>query len=596
MCGISGVYNFSNQSINSEKILGKILKIQNNRGPDDKNIWISECKKLYLGHNRLSIIDLSNNASQPFVSVDQNYIITFNGEIYNFQDIKIYLIKKNIKFKSKSDTEVILESYKYWGIEFLNKLRGMFSFAIWDKREEKLILARDPFGIKPLYYSINKKVLYFASQVKALLSIDEVSSIKLGHSICEYYLWGNVEEPNTLYRDIFSIERGSVKIFDKNFNQKDYKYADIKETIIKSKTENFQNIDDLNSKLGSLIEKSVKYHLVADVPITFSLSSGVDSNVLLSAVDKDYDRDKINSLTLDFPNKINESKLAKKNSIKNNINHLSENINIDEIIELVLQYYNSMDMPTNDGLNNYLVSYYAKKNGSKILVSGIGGDEFFFGYPSFTRIPIIKKLSKFFPSKENIKNSLYSFGYKSLKKLKYNTKFAGLFKYNSNIFDAFMLQRCVFMPDEINDLINTKLIDEKMNELQNKEKNNNFENDQMEIMYYEIKYYLCPKLLRDADWASMSNSIELRTPFVDWFLFKDILPILKSNFVVNKKNILKIFESRVPRELFSRKKTGFEIPHQVFFKKLSNSNRKYHNPFKDWSLMNLENFILNEKK
>ena len=178
MCGISGVYNFSNESINSEKILGKILKIQNNRGPDDKNIWISECKKLHLGHNRLSIIDLSNNASQPFVSVDQNYIITFNGEIYNFQDIKIDLIKKNIKFKSKSDTEVILESYKYWGIEFLNKLRGMFSFVIWDKREEKLILARDPFGIKPLYYSINKKVLYFASQVKALLSIDEVSSIK----------------------------------------------------------------------------------------------------------------------------------------------------------------------------------------------------------------------------------------------------------------------------------------------------------------------------------------------------------------------------------------------------------------------------------
>ena len=209
----------------------------------------------------------------------------------------------------------------------------------------------------------------------------------------------------------------------------------------------------------SITSKSKNVHIFcvgynSYLPITFSLSSGVDSNVLLSAVDKNYDRDKINSLTLDFPNKINESELAKKNSINNNINHLSENINIDEIIELVLKYYNSMDMPTNDGLNNYLVSYYAKKNGSKILVSGIGGDEFFFGYPSFTRIPIIKKLSKFFPSKENIKNSLYSFVYKSLKKFKYNTKFAGLFKYNSNIFDAYMLQRCVFMPDEINDLIN----------------------------------------------------------------------------------------------------------------------------------------------
>ena len=157
MCGISGVYNFSNEIINSEKILKNILKIQNNRGPDDRNIWISECKKLYLGHNRLSIIDLSKNASQPFVSIDQNYIITFNGEIYNFQDIKADLIKKNIQFKSKSDTEVILESYKYWGIDFVNKLRGMFSFVIWDKKEKKLILVRDPFGIKPCITQLIKK-------------------------------------------------------------------------------------------------------------------------------------------------------------------------------------------------------------------------------------------------------------------------------------------------------------------------------------------------------------------------------------------------------------------------------------------------------
>ena len=137
-----------------------------------------------------------------------------------------------------------------------------------------------------MYYSINKKVLYFASQVSALLSINEVSNIKLGKSICEYYLWGNVEEPNTLYRDISSIERGSIKIFDKNFNQTTYKYADIKETIINSKKDNFKNINDLNEKLSWVIRKSVKNHLVADVPITFSLSSGIDSNILLSSVEK----------------------------------------------------------------------------------------------------------------------------------------------------------------------------------------------------------------------------------------------------------------------------------------------------------------------
>ena len=175
MCGISGIYNPHNKEINSQKITEKILNIQKKRGPDGQGIWRSDCKKITLGHNRLSIIDLSNNASQPFVSKDNKTVITFNGEIYNFNELRSELIKKNIYFKSKSDTEVILEAYKYWGLDCLNKFRGMFSFAIWDNEDKKIVLARDPFGIKPLYYCMFNEVLYFASEIKSLLSIENLS-------------------------------------------------------------------------------------------------------------------------------------------------------------------------------------------------------------------------------------------------------------------------------------------------------------------------------------------------------------------------------------------------------------------------------------
>ena len=152
MCGISGIYNYLDKSINSKSIIEKIVKLQHARGPDDQGIWESECKKICFGHNRLAIIDLSQKGKQPFISNDEKLVITFNGEIYNFKEIREELIKKNINFKSNSDTEVILESYKFWGLYFIKKLRGMFAFALWDSIKKKLILVRDPFGIKPLYY------------------------------------------------------------------------------------------------------------------------------------------------------------------------------------------------------------------------------------------------------------------------------------------------------------------------------------------------------------------------------------------------------------------------------------------------------------
>ncbi len=596
MCGISGIYNCSDRNINANKIIENIIKLQDKRGPDDRGMWQSTCKKTTFGHNRLSIIDLTDKARQPLVSKDNSLVITFNGEIYNYKEIRNELSKNNILFKSNSDTEVILESYKCWGIEFVKKLRGMFAFAIWDNNKKKLLLARDPFGIKPLYYFKKNNILFFASQVKSILSIDNLSFEKSGRSVLDYYLWGNIREPLTLYKDIYSLERGTVKIFDSKLNETSYEYANIKDAILNSKKNNFKNESELNEKLNYLIKDTVNYHQVSDVPVTFLLSSGIDSNILLAASKKKINTN-FNAMTLDFSEKLKESSLAKVGSKMSNIDHIIEKVDDNEIAELISQYYKYMDMPTNDGLNNYVVSYFAKKKGSKVLISGIGGDELFFGYPSFKRIPIMRKISKVIPNNKNIQKILYDITYKILSKFNKNTKYAGVLKYSNNTFDSFMLQRCVFTPEEIADLINTKIIDEEMSDLelqQQKEINDkDFENEQLKIMYFEIKYYLCSKLLRDSDWASMANSVELRTPFVDWFFFNELLPLLKSNIKISKKNMLDSFKGQAPLELYNRKKTGFAIPYRQYFKKVSGIKNKYTDPIKDWSILSYEKYLEN---
>ena len=419
MCGISGLFNFTNRNIEAKKIISEIVKIQNLRGPDDNGQWQSDCKKVLFGHNRLSIIDLSTNGKQPFISLDNNFIITFNGEIYNFKEIKKELISKNIKFRSNTDTEVIIESYKFWGLEFLNKLRGMFAFALWDDLNKKLILARDPFGIKPLYYSIKNGVCYFASQVKSLRSIHEISNEKSEAGIVNFYMWGNIQEPYTLYKDIRSLEKGSFMVIDINGNVINNKFADIKKEIIEADILNFKNYDEKIEYLKESIEETVSFHQISDVPITFLLSSGIDSSTIVSSTK--YKKN-CNALTLDLDDGkhvYNEKFLAKKTAEINTIPHVVEKITQEEVKLLIDQFFRYMDQPTNDGLNSYLISYISKKKlNSKVIISGVGGDEFFFGYPSFTRIQKINNIMKFIPNLKIVDKFFKTYFYKFLKRKK----------------------------------------------------------------------------------------------------------------------------------------------------------------------------------
>ena len=599
MCGISGIYNFSNRNLDAKKIINKIVKLQTSRGPDGNGIWVSSCKKVTFGHNRLSIIDLSKKADQPFISNDKNLIITFNGEIYNYLELKEQLQEKKVKFKSNSDTEVILESYKFWGLDFLKKLRGMYSFAIWDNKNNKLIIVRDPFGIKPLYYTIFNGAVYFASQIKSLLSIENLKFEYSEAGIVSYHLWGNVQEPFTLYKNIKSINRGSCIIIENNGNQRVFDHANIKDSILNINEVRFKNENSKLDYLKDIITETVNYHQVSDVPRTLMLSAGIDSNLILASI-SNLNKKNCSALTLDFNYKgdDDETLLAKESANLNEIKHQIINLSDDEFFMLINDFFKSMDSPTNDGFNNYIISYLANKNNTKIIISGIGGDELFAGYPSFNIIPKMNTYMKFIPESKIlnslINNKLYSF----LKKKKMKTKYSGILDYGRNINSAFLLVRSLFLPNEINELIDQNTFKKGYIELDvlntlNKDISN-IKDTRLSIMYLEIKYYLCSKLLRDADWTSMANSIELRTPLVDWSFFNKLIPLIKNDNSINKKLASKSMKDKIPKDIINRKKTGFVIPHDLYLKKMS-YKKEYANPIRDWSILSYEKYLQNKK-
>jgi asparagine synthase (glutamine-hydrolysing) len=352
----------------------------------------------------------------------------------------------------------------------------------------------------------------------------------------------------------------------------------------------FNNIDEGKEYLKEIISETIKYHLISDANNGIALSSGLDSNLILCNIDS---HEKIKSLTVDFNidgSIKDELKIAQLHSLKKEV--LNKSINLKELnINDELNFFlENMDTPTNDGFNTLILSKLAKKNDIKVLLTGIGADEIFMGYPSFSRANkyynILKLLSKFnykgFPKK--ILSSLVEF-------LNLNLKFSEIFDVNS-IKDLHKLSRRLFLDKEIKDILIDKKISTNSNNLNYKVKNSNFDklDTKSKLMFLEIEYYLCPKLLKDTDWTSMTQSVEIRTPFVDSVFFVQYLKLFKSNLKINKDFIYEAYKDVLPSEIGKRKKSGFGIPNHYLNKKLKISTR-FKNSLKDWSLNNLNYYI-----
>ena len=548
------------------------------RGPDAEGIWNE--KDVFFGSTRLAIFDLNERSNQPMISICNNYILVFNGSIYNYKDLRQYLLDKGIKLKTFSDTEVILELFILEGPTMLKRLKGMFAFVIWDKIKEQAFAARDPYGIKPLYIGLNNKGLILASQVKTLLYTKQFNNEKDLYSKFSFENFGYIIEPHTWFDNIKSLKSGHYIIIKENKIVVDQKWYEIEQLWINAdkNIKNFNKIEQFKV-IKNAITETVQRHLVADVPIGIFMSGGIDSTLLAALVSGHTKKD-ITAITIlfdDFKNTENDETLvAKKVCEKLGINHFVYKVTKKDFYKDLPKILDAMDQPTLDGINTWYASKAASELNLKVVFSGLGGDEIFFGYDHFKKIPllffILKILNKIPFSIFIIKIILH---FVSIIKKDFRWNF--LLKYKNSILKLWFLKRSINKNRNSKNLLNENElhISDFFKEYLNDKFEFDFQNPKIHLSLLDSLFYMRNQLLRDSDWASMYHGIELRTPFVDIQLIEKLKDVMNNYSIYENKKILKlIFNSKLPEEVFNKKKIGFNTPVKKWYQEYLNSHIK----------------------
>ncbi|MFM7008638.1 MAG: asparagine synthase (glutamine-hydrolyzing) [Betaproteobacteria bacterium] len=571
MCGINGIYLYGGHGSIDKSELIRTRDFMRSRGPDGCGLWVSECKLVGFGHRRLSIIDLSDDARQPMTNADGSLVITFNGEIYNYKEIRNILEAKGYSFLTNSDTEVILHLYRDRGPQLVHDIRGMFAIAIWDSSQQELFLARDPLGIKPLYYSDDGHSIRFASQVKALMASGVISEEVDSAGLVGFYLWGSVPEPFTIRRAISALPAGcTMRIKGRRvFGPEQYYsvgriFQDGERLSGSARVHTARSFD-----LQEGLLDSVKHHLVADVPIGLFLSSGVDSLALLGLM-KDAGQREVRTITLAFNEYSNtpadEAPIASHIADFYKTHHTTRTVTREEFNADLTKIFDAMDQPTIDGINTWFVSKAAQEAGLKSAISGVGGDELFAGYPSFQDLPSwvvsLSHVSKV-PGLGKISRKLLR---PLTERLGLNPKLAGLIELAGDYSSAYLLRRGLFMPWELEKLLDPKLVKEGLArlapiDLVRESIRPEPDAPASKISALEISNYMRNQLLRDTDWASMAHSVEVRLPLADAQLLRKVAALASSAPTSISKFALAASPSTpLPFEILARRKTGFSIP------------------------------------
>jgi len=537
MCGIVG--QISNRRIDIDDFKDRLMSL-NHRGPDDHGLFVDG--NIALGHTRLSIMDLSNHGHQPMVSVNENFIIIYNGEVYNFEEIKKDLESKGHSFHSHSDTEVILNGFIEYKEDIANRLNGMFAFAIYNKKNGELFLARDRSGIKPLYYFNDGDDFAFASEIRTLKRFS--STINLKAKIL-FLLLGSVPEPITIYENIFMFPAGHYGYF-KNGTLKTIKFDEYKyePKIIKPYNE---IVKDVNG----LLHDSVKRHLVSDAPIGTFLSGGLDSSAI-TAIAAQY-KGTLKTLSLVFEEKdLSEEYYQDLVAKRYKTDHTKYLIDEKLFLETIDDFMDALDQPSIDGLNTFFVSKAAINSGLKTVLSGVGGDEIFYGYSSFknSKVPysIIKILQK-------------SHKYKKLELLQVENELA-----------CYLPTKGVFTPTQIAKLlnINIAMVYKAITKLWEEYNTTHIKAIDDKISFFDLNIYMKNQLLRDTDIFGMANSLEIRVPLLDKELVDYVLriePKEKYDKNINKIILADTMRSLLPNEIIDRPKMGFTLPFEYWFRK-----------------------------
>lgn len=537
MCGILGLINFKKEisDFDRNEFCEANVKLSH-RGPDFQSVATVH-ERILFGHNRLSIIDLNQGSNQPFMKKTTNDALIFNGEIYNYQFLKKDSIFNSIQFESSGDTEVLFEGFRLQKMNFVEKMNGMFAFAFWDSKEEKLWLVRDRLGIKPIYLYRDSEKMVFSSEIRPLLKFS--TKVINREKIYEWLLFQTNPSLDSIVQNINQIKPGSWLTCSINGEIKTGEYYSLQNQF---KTKNHFEID----LLRGIINDSVKDRLVSDVPIGAFLSGGVDSSVVVAAM-RESTTSEIKTFSVGFEKKdIDESEIAKKVADKFNTNHSELRYSANEIVQLIPNAVNQLDYPTGDAINTWLVSKATKEAGITVALSGLGGDELFGGYPAFSRTD-----SKWLNAEIVLK--LIDYGAKITgKRIREFQKIALTNKMKNYRNVHSMISRLVFLPDTAKRLIHVTVPLNQFVDLDS-------------ISHSELFFYTQPLLLRDTDQTSMAHALEVRVPLLDYRLVNYMASVdktyrYKANAPYSKYYLVEAFKDVLPNEVYQRKKQGFVLP------------------------------------
>lgn len=570
MCGIAGVVG-SGLAEEQRRVL-RMLDAMLHRGPDQGGSWNSE--KVALGHRRLSILDLSEAGRQPMTDPETGMVIVFNGEVYNFKELRLTLEARGRRFQSSCDTEVVLAALATWGTSAVDRLRGMFALAIWDPRDSTLTLARDRLGIKPLYYTIWQDRFWFASELRALLAAG-IGSRKIEASALGSYLWhGFVPGPNTIVQGINLLPPAHVARI-----AADGSLLEVRQFWTESPSSAHEQLPGAMAGAAEELETAVKLHLVSDVPLGVFLSGGVDSSVLATLAQRHSDG-QVQTFNVRFEEAgFDESPYAREVARRLGTHHQEVMLSADSFAARLDKALASLDQPTFDAINSYFVSLAVREAGLKVALAGTGGDELFGGYSSFADLP---RARPFMQSASYLPAGLRRYAARLVSRLMAGHggevapqtrwgKLLDLAETSGDLVAMYQVSYALFNRELLGELSSRwpgdliwGLYPERMRALQRAVSG---DSDLRAVSRLELSSFLGERLLRDTDAASMAVSLEVRVPFLDHCFIEKLAHVQDGERYLplrHKAALRAIVAQELDPRLFDRPKAGFELPLAVW--------------------------------
>src|ERR1700722_10946193 len=567
MCGIFGMIARGAPVL--PEVLERATQALAHRGPDDGGTIIlhddSEAIEIGLGNRRLAILDLSPLGHQPMNDPATGNWIVYNGEIYNFREVRNQLQQEGHHFISLSDTEVILRAYAHWGERCVHQFRGMFAFAIWDAARHRLFAARDPMGIKPFYFYQSDRYFLFSSEVRALLGTGLVPRRIDPAGLVSYLSFGSLYEPNTLLEGVRSLAPGHFMTWAKGEMTESQYWDLIDSSAADSEVSSGKNREARESEIAQLLDESVRMQLVSDVPVGVFLSGGIDSSVLVSILSRSGNTPATFSIVFREAD-YSEAEYSREIAQVFHTDHHEITVSQSDVLTAIAPAIHAMDLPTIDGINTYFISEKTRTAGVKVALSGLGGDEMFAGYSSFRTVPRMQRFAKVWShlpaaTREQIESCFAVVAPP-------NDQSRKLGALSQATVDPYFLSRMLFTANQRRDLLPTIKRDSLDSGRAEATLTDSIKRAQSldpinRVSYLEARCYMLNTLLRDSDFMSMAHGLEVRVPLIDHRLARCVLALpgmWKLNSGTPKPMLIKALGGSLPDNIVHRAKKGFTLP------------------------------------